>query len=105
MCKKKCPKTWHKSKVITITNLNEQKDIIDNNCDADKILKYNGKSILKCNLILLACVIICLILMPMTDGLSIIIAGVFGVWLLVFVVIDITNRISSNVALKIYNLF
>ncbi len=41
----------------------------------------------------------------MTDGLSIIIAGVFGVWLLVFVVIDITNRISSNVALKKYNLF
>ena len=48
---------------------------------------YNGKFILKCNLILLACVIICLIFMSMTDGLSAVIAGVFGVWLLVFVII------------------
>lgn len=97
---------------ITITNLNEQKDIIDepetntidNNYDVDKILKYNGKFILKCNLILLACVIICLILMPETDGLSVVIAGVFGVWLLVFIIMDIINRIVSGVSLKKYDL-
>jgi len=99
-------------KNITIPNLNISKEMIeeskltetDNNYDVDKILKYNSKFILKCNLILLACIIICLILMPMTDGLSVVIAGVFGVWLLIFIVIDIINRIISGVALRKYDL-
>ena len=74
---------------ISPTNQEDKKMINDDIIDVDKILKYNGKFILKCNLILLACVIICLIFMSMTDGLSAVIAGVFGVWLLVFVIIDI----------------
>jgi len=96
---------------ITIENLNyksnniENDEIVENNkYDVDKILKYNGKVILKCNLILLACIVICLIIMPITDGLSVIIAGIFAVWLLIFIIIDIINRIVSNVALKKRNL-
>lgn len=86
------------------TNQEDKKMINDDIIDVDKILKYNGKFILKCNLILLACVIICLIFMSMTDGLSAVIAGVFGVWLLVFVIIDIINRILSYFALRKYDL-
>ena len=42
--------------------------------------------------------------MSMTDGLSAVIAGVFGVWLLVFIIMDIINRIVSGVSLKKYDL-
>lgn len=98
--------------LITITNLNKQKDtigeiktnIVDDIYNVKNILKYNGKFILKCNLILLICIIICLILIPMTDGLSVVIAGVFGIWLLIFTIIDIGNRIVSGISLRKYDL-
>lgn len=96
---------------ITISNLNESKNPtasletnVHNNYDANKILKYNGKFIFKCNLILIVCIILSLFFMSTTDGLSAIIAVVFTVWLLVFTVIDIINRIISSIALKRYNL-
>ena len=98
--------------LITITNLNKQKDtickiktnIVVDIYNVKNILKYNGKFILKCNLILLICIIICLILIPMTDGLSVLIAGVFGIWLLIFIIIDIGNRIVSGISLRKYDL-
>lgn len=98
--------------LITITNLNKQKDtigeiktnIVVDIYNVKNILKYNGKFILKCNLILLICIIICLILIPMTDGLSVVIAGVFSIWLLIFIIIDIGNRIVSGISLRKYDL-
>ena len=98
--------------LITITNLNKQKDtigeiktnIVVDIYNVKNILKYNGKFILKCNLILLICIIICLILIPMTDGLCVVIAGVFSIWLLIFIIIDIGNRIVSGISLRKYDL-
>ncbi len=75
-----------------------------NNYDVDKILKYNGKFILICNVILIICTMVSLLLVEVTDSLSIIFAGVFGFWLLIFLVIDISNRIESKIALKKYNI-
>ena len=78
-------------------------DIETNEYNGDKILKYNGKFILIYNAILILCIIISLILIPVTDSLSIIFTFVFGVWLLVFFFIDMVNRISSQMMLKKYD--
>ena len=72
--------------------------------NVDKILKHNGKIILICNIILILCIIISLLLVDVTDSVSLIIAIDFGMMLVVGIVIDIVNRIRSMIALKKYNL-
>lgn len=72
--------------------------------NVDKILKHNGKFILICNIILILCIIISLLLVNATDSLSLVFTWVFGFHLLIFLIIDIVNRIRSNIALKKYNL-
>ena len=79
-------------------------DTEKNNYDVDKILKYNGKFILICNVILIICTIISLLLVKVTDSLSLILAGVFVFYMLIFLIIDIANRLRSKIALKKYNL-
>ena len=72
--------------------------------NVDKILKHNGKFILICNIILILCIIISLLLVDVTDSVSLIIAIDLGMMLAVGIVIDIVNRIRSIIALKKYNL-
>ena len=72
--------------------------------NVDKILKHNGKFILICNIILILCIIISLLLVDVTDNVSLIIAIDLGMMLAVGIVIDIVNRIRSIIALKKYNL-
>lgn len=79
-------------------------DIEKNNYDVNKILKYNGKFILICNIILTICIVISLLLVKVTDSLSLILAGVFVFYMLIFLIIDIANRLRSKIALKKYNL-
>ena len=79
-------------------------DTEKNNYDVKKILKYNGKLILICNVILIICTIISLLLVKVTDSLSLILAGVFVFYMLIFLIIDIANRLRSKIALKKYNL-
>lgn len=96
---------------ITIPNLNDnynRKVIVslDNKekINVEKILKYNGKYILACTLVGITLSIISLFLIPFTDGLSVILVGVFGIWTFVFIVIDIINRIKTNISLKKYDI-
>ena len=49
-----------------------------NNLDADKILKYKGKYILIHNLILVVCIVISILLVNVTDSISLIFAINFG---------------------------
>lgn len=94
-----------KEKIKKITDNENSYELNGNNeYDINKILRYNNKLILISILILSACTIISLTLMPFTDGLSIIFSFIFGSWLLVFVIIDIVNRVISNNALKKYNI-
>ena len=79
-------------------------DTEKNNYDVKKILKYNGKFILICNVILIICTIISLLLVNVTDSLSLVFTWVFGFHLLIFLIIDIVNRLRSMIALKKYNL-
>lgn len=72
--------------------------------NVDKILKHNGKFILICNIILILCIIISLLLVDVTDSVSLIIAIDLCMMLAVGIVIDIVNRIRSKIALKKYNL-
>lgn len=78
-------------------------DTEKNNYDVKKILKYNGKFILICNIILTTCIVISLLLVNVTDSLSLIMAGVFVFLLLIFLVIDVANRLESKITLKKYN--
>lgn len=88
-----------------IINFQTNKDNkIINKYDIDKILKHNGKFILICNIILILCIIISLLLVDVTDSVSLIIAIDLGMLLAVGIVIDIVNRIRSMIALKKYNL-
>ena len=79
-------------------------DIEKNNYDVNKILKYNGKFLLICNVILTICIVISLLLMNVTDSVAFIIAIALGMMLVVGIVIDIANRFRSMIALKKYNL-
>lgn len=79
-------------------------DTEKNNYDVKKILKYNGKFILICNIILTICIVISLLLVKVTDSLSLIMAGVFAFLLLIFLVIDVANHLESKMVLKKYNL-
>lgn len=79
-------------------------DTEKNNYDVKKILKYNGKFILICNIILTICIVISLLLVNVTDSLSLVFTWVFGFYLLIFLIIDIANRFRSMIALKKYNL-
>ena len=85
--------------LINHENIEDKKEI-----DAEKVLKYNGKFIRNCNLILFILVIISLLSIGISDGLSIIFVGVFAIWFLVFSIIDIINRIITNKALKKYDM-
>lgn len=78
-------------------------DTEKNNYDVEKILKYNGKFIVICNIILTICIVISLLLVKVTDSLSLIMAGVFVFLLLIFLVIDVANRLESKITLKKYN--
>lgn len=100
---------------ITISNLNndfnEKNDLTkftsqDNNknINIEKILKYNGKFVLICILICIILTIISIALIPVTDSLSVLLAGCFGIWTLFFIVIDIINYIKSNNELKKYDI-
>lgn len=75
-----------------------------NNFDIDKILKYNGEFIFKCNMVLVLGITVSLILLPVTDSLSIVLSGVFAFYLLIFATIDIANRIESKWALRKYDI-
>ncbi len=79
-------------------------DTEKNNYDVKKILKYNGKFILICNIILTICIVMSLLLVNVTDSLSLIFAGIFVFHMLIFLIIDIVNRLRSKIALKKYNL-
>ena len=79
-------------------------DAEKDNFNVDKILKHNGKIILICNIILILCIIISLLLVDVTDSVSLIIAIDLCMMLAVGIVIDIVNRLRSKIALKKYNL-
>ena len=79
-------------------------DIEKNNYDVNKILKYNGKFLLICNIILTICIVISLLLVNVTDSVAFIIAIALGMMLVVGIVIDIANRFRSMIALKKYNI-
>lgn len=74
------------------------------NINIEKILKYNGKFVLICILIGIILTIISVALIPVTDSLSVILAGVFGIYTLIFIIINIINYIKSNNALKKYDI-
>jgi len=74
------------------------------NVDVERILKYDGKLIKICILTLVVLVIISLMLTKITDSLSLIFVGVFGIWIPFFAIIDIVNRSTTKKALNKYDI-
>ena len=109
-------------KIITVPNLNKMNKYADSSmeeyleentqkninnqgsADVEKILKYNGKFVLTWIMIFLIPVVISLLLVSVTDSLSLITAFIFGIWALIFIIIDIINRVKSYKALKRYDI-
>ena len=75
-----------------------------NNLDADKILKYKGKYILIQNLILVVCIVISILLVNVTDSISLIFAINFGLLLVIGIVIDIVRRLWRKIVFKKYDI-
>lgn len=99
--------------IITISNLNDDKIIYNKLIAREKqkivkrsnvkdILKYHNKLLVKAILICFFLTIISLLLVNLTDSLSIILAFVFCIFMLVFIFLDIINRIKSFIAIKRY---
>ena len=80
------------NKNLEIQNINKQ--II-----SKRNLFYNGKFAFVCIFIGIILIVGSLLLIPFTDGLSIIFAGVFVIYTLIFIIID---RVMKNKAGKIH---
>lgn len=95
---------------VNLENVNYQTEEVNNNNEPvnndeiNKVLKYNNGLMIKLYLISLACIIISLVLIPITGGLSIAVAFAIAPWLIIFVCIDIMNRIISYNEVKKYNI-
>ena len=109
-------------KIITIPNLNNMNKYADSSMeeyisentqninnveeyiDVEKILKYNGKFVLTWILINLIPFVISLFLIPFFGSVPFTLAIFFGIWVLIFIIIDVINRIKSYNALKKYDI-
>lgn len=91
---------------IIIPNLNvlEKSNVLGTD-SVRKILKYDGKFLHICILVCIILVVISLLCMSFTDGLSIIIAGVSICWGVIFLIIDITSFIITKNTLKKYDVY
>ena len=70
--------------------------------NAERVLTFRNKPMIVTLLICLGLALVSVILMPFTDGLSVIVAGVMGIYAIVFLIIWISHWSKSSAALKKY---
>ena len=74
------------------------------NINPEEVLKYNNKHIKISILILLVLIIVCILLIKISDSLSLILAFMLGIYAILFIILDIINRIKTKKALSKYDI-